>query len=161
MGQQAHSFACHPREGGDSHFFSTREGWDNNITSFIVAPTLSLRSRGLRPFHSPLARRVRDGTSTSLCLSMPCSLFSTRRYFAPSSLRERDGTTISLRSLLPSRLRPLAVILDCVWFASLTRSQSNPLRGFSSTFLTLKQKVEPFGSTFRFKEREGFEPSDL
>ena len=47
------------------------------------------------------------------------------------SLRERDWTSTSLRLSMPSRLRPLAVILDCVWFALLTRSQSNPLRGFA------------------------------
>ena len=123
MGQQAHSFACHPREGGDSHFFSTREGLDNNITSFIVAPTLSLRSRGLRPFHSPLARRERDWTSTSLRLSMPYGL------------------------------RPLAVILDCVWFASLTRSQSNPLRGFAPC--PIETKSGAFRLHFSFQGERG------
>ena len=69
-----------------------------------------------------VSRRERDGTTISLR-----SLLPSRH---PSSLRERDWTSTSLRLSMPSRLRPLAVILDCVWFASLSRSQSNPLRGF-------------------------------
>ena len=42
---------------------------------------------------------------------------------------------------LPSRLRPMAVILDCVWFALLTRSQSNPLRGFGVSLIETKTRL--------------------
>ena len=44
MGQQALSFACHPCEGGDSHFFSTREGLDIDVTLFVDAFQASLIS---------------------------------------------------------------------------------------------------------------------
>ena len=50
------------------------------------------------------------------------------------SLKEREGLDDKLTSFRksPFGLRPEAVILDRAVFASLSRGQSNPLRGFSS-----------------------------
>ena len=68
----------------------------------------------------------------------------------PSSLRERFISLLYERGMgqsprgarpLPSRLRPLAVILDRVWFTSLTRSQSNPLRGFGVSLIETKTRL--------------------
>ena len=64
MGQQAHSFACHPREGGDSHFFSTREGWDIDVTLFVDALLPLLYEKILCPLFS-----TREGLDNRLILS--------------------------------------------------------------------------------------------
>ena len=90
------------------------------------------------------------------------SFFLNTRAFTSLSRRERDGTAQSHSVPSPPfGLRPEAVILDRAVFASLSRGQSNPLRGFPNTHLPLKQKAKPFGFAFCFKEREGFEPSVL
>ena len=74
------------------------------------------------------------------------------------SRRERDWTARSTTFPSPPfGLRPKAVILDRAVFASLSRGQSNPLRGFPNSHLPLKQKAKPFGFAFCFKEREGFD----
>ena len=97
---------------------------------------------------------TRSGSSSSLRERHPSSL----RERHPPSLRERDGTTISLRSLLPYGLRPLAVILDCVWFASLTRGQSNPLRGFGVSLVETKTRLCSLVFVSR-RERDGTKSS--
>ena len=98
-------------------------------------------------------RRVRDWTRRSLRFnSIP-----------PLSRRERDGTAQSHSVPSPPfGLRPEAVILDRAMFASLSRGQSIPLRGFSSThYFTWNKKRSLTASLFVSKEREGFEPSVL
>ena len=72
------------------------------------------------------------------------------------SLKERegwDGELTSFRSP-PFGLRPEAVILDRAVFASLSRGQSNPLRGFSSTIISLETKSEALRLRFSFQRRE-------
>ena len=78
------------------------------------------------------------------------------------SIKEREGLDAKFTSfhLPPFGLRPEAVILDRAVFASLSRGQSNPLRGFSSSFILLKQKKRSLAaSLFCFKEREGLDCS--
>ena len=78
------------------------------------------------------------------------------------SRRERDGTTRSLRFASCPPGYGCAVILDRAVFASLSRGQSNPLRGFSSShYFTWNKKRSLTASLFVSKEREGFEPSVL
>ena len=95
----------------------------------IPATPLSIRkrdwtTRSLRfpRRHSPLSIRERDWTRCSL------------RFLPISSLMEREGLDDSVTSFPspPFGLRPEAVILDRAVFASLSRGQSNPRRGFSS-----------------------------
>ena len=72
------------------------------------------------------------------------------------SLKVREGwdkTFTSFRSP-PFGLRPEAVILDRAVFASLSRGQSNPLRGFSSTIISLETKSEALRLRFLFQRRE-------
>lgn len=73
----------------------------------------------------------------------------------PLSRRGRDWTRWSTPfPILPFGLRPEAVILDRAVFASLSRGQSNPLRGFSSTIISLETKSEALRLRFLFQRRE-------
>ena len=56
--------------------------------------------------------------------------------------------------ILPFGLRPEAVISKPAVFASLSRVLSNPLRGFSSTFISLETKSEALRLRFSFQRRE-------
>lgn len=72
------------------------------------------------------------------------------------SLKEREGLDGELTSFRspPFGLRPEAVIFDRAVFASLSRGQSNPLRGFSSTSFSLETKSEALRLRFSFQRRE-------
>jgi len=73
MGQQAHSFACHPREGGDSHFFSTREGLDIDVTLFVDALLPLLYEKILCPLFS--TREGWDNNITSFIVAFQVTAF--------------------------------------------------------------------------------------
>ena len=135
MGQLAHFISL-----GLSPSLKEREGWDRSVTFNSLTFSLNTRAFSLTP------RRERDWTRRSLRFnSIP-----------PLSRRERDGTAQSHSVPSPPfGLRPEAVILDRAVFASLSRVLSNPRRGFSSSFILLKQKAKPFGFAFCFKGERG------
>ena len=134
MGQLAHFISL-----GLSPSLKEREGLDRSVTFNSLTFSLNTRAFSLTP------RRERDWTRRSLRFnSIP-----------PLSRRERDGTAQSHSVPLPPfGLRPEAVILDRAVFASLSRGQSNPLRGFSSTIISLETKSEAFRLRFLFQRRE-------
>ena len=114
----------------------------------------------------PLPRRERDWTTSSFHFASPFTLsqgergrldktFTSFQFHSPLSRRERDGTAQSHSVPSPPfGLRPEAVILDRAEFASLSRGQSNPLRGFSSTIISLETKSEALRLRFLFQRRE-------
>ena len=129
--------------GQDAHFVSAQSlpSWRGRDWT-----TRSLR---FPRRHSPLFQykrhpslNTREGLDKMLT-SFPPNLFphgEGRNWTLPSfhsgnsSLNTREGLDKKLTSfrILPFGLRPEAVILDRAVFASLSRGQSNPRRGFSS-----------------------------
>ena len=106
-----------------------------------------------------LSRRERDGTAQSHSVpSRPLSRQGQSDTLEKCiiSLKEREGLDAKFTSfhLPPFGLRPEAVILDRAVFASLSRGQSNPLRGFSSTIISLETKSEALRLRFSFQRRE-------
>ena len=144
----------------------SREGQDNQLISFrqvfhpltIRAP--SLKERGIGSFGHFQFPHVLSQYESILTHSkeregLDNGLTSFRQSFHPLSRRERDGTAQSHSVPSPPfGLRPEAVILDRAVFASLSRGQSNPLRGFSSTSFSLETKSEALRLRFSFQRRE-------
>ena len=127
--------------------FLLRRERDGTTSSFHFA-----RSFTLSQFECPLSRR--EGWDRSVTFSSLTFSLNTRA-FTSLSRRERDGTAQSHSvPSPPSGLRPVAVILDRAVFASLSRGQSNPLRGFSSTNFSLETKSEALRLRFSFQRRE-------
>ena len=135
------------------------EGLDRSVTFSSLTFSLNTSAFSLTP------RRERDGTRRSLRFnSIPLSqgergrldkTFTSFQFHSPLSRRERDGTAQSHSVPSPPfGLRPEAVILDRAVFASLSRGQSNPLRGFSSTIISLETKSEALRLRFLFQRRE-------
>ena len=118
-----------------------RREWDWIVRSLSV-PSRSLSIRE----HSHSLQGERDWTTSSFHFASPFTL----------SLGEREGLDKTFTSfhVLPFGLRPEAVILDRAVFASLSRGQSNPLRGFSSTIISLETKSEAERLRFSFQRRE-------
>ena len=134
-------------EGGKTRFsLKEREGLDHSVT--FSSLTFSLNTRAF----SLTSRRERDGTTSSFHFARS---FTLSQFERPLSRRERDGTAQSHSVPSPPfGLRPEAVILDRAVFASLSRGQSNPLRGFSSTIISLETKSEALRLRFSFQRRE-------
>ena len=101
-----------------------------------------------------ISLKEREGWDRSVTFSSLTFSLNTRA-FPSLSRRERDGTAQSHSVPSPPfGLRPEAVILDRAVFASLSRGQSNPLRGFSSTSFSLETKSEALRLRFSFQRRE-------
>ena len=147
--------------------------WRRERDGIVRSLSVPSRSLSIRE-HSHSLQGERDWTTDSLRFASPITLslgergwldktFTSFHFHSPLSRRERDGTAQSHSVPSPPfGLRPEAVILDRAVFASLSRGQSNPLRGFSSThYFTWNKKRSLTASLFVSKEREGFEPSVL
>ena len=136
----------------------SREGLDKTFTSFHkqshsqgesdqIVRSLSVPSRSLSiREHSHSLQGERGMGQLAHFISLVLS----------PSLQEREGLDKTFTSfhVLPFGLRPEAVILDRAVFASLSRGQSNPLRGFSSTSFSLETKSEALRLRFSFQRRE-------
>ena len=171
-------------KGLESSFFLSRRERDGIVRSLSVPsrplsgqgqsdtlekciPTLSQGERGmgrLSHFQFPhflsqyesiyRSLKEREGWDGSVTFSSLTFSLNTRAFTALSR-RERDGTAQSHSVPSPPfGLRPEAVILDRAVFASLSRGQSNPLRGFSSTIISLETKSEALRLRFLFQRRE-------
>ena len=136
--------------------FLLRRERDGTTSSFHFA-----RSFTLSQFECPLSRRER-GIRSFGHFQFPLVHTQDKRRFSlntrnfPLTLKEREGLDDELTSFRspPFGLRPEAVILDRAVFASLSRGQSNPLRGFSSTNFSLETKSEALRLRFSFQRRE-------
>ena len=99
-------------------------------------------------------REVKRGIGSFGHFQFPHVLSQYESILTHSKEREGWDKTFTSFHVLPFGLRPEAVILDRAEFASLSRGQSNPLRGFSSTIISLETKSEALRLRFSFQRRE-------
>ena len=118
---------------------------DRSVTFSSLTFSLNTRAFSLTP------RREWDWTTSSFHFASP---FTLSQFERPLSRKEGLDKTFTSFHVLPFGLRPEAVILDRAVFASLSRGQSNPLRGFSPTIISLETKSEAFRLRFLFQRRE-------
>ena len=145
---------------GIPHLFERGSFVPSSLREDTLPPLLYERGMGQSPRGArPLPSRLRPLAVILDCVwfaSLTRSQSTPLRGFAPCPIETKSGAFRlhfpfhCVRGMgqsprgarpLPSRLRPMAVILDCVWFASLTRSQSNPLRGFGVSLIETKTRL--------------------